>query len=61
MLVRLVIARLCDSKKDMWSFWRLLGDMGYMIRGLVEGGFDSLMTMLLGVSCSWTGSGRSFG
>ena len=32
-VVRVVIARLCVSKV-IWSFWRLAGCMGYVIRGL---------------------------
>ena len=51
-LVRLVIARLCDSNKVMWSLWRLLGGMGYVIHGFIEGGLVFFMTMILEVSWS---------
>lgn len=54
--VRFAIARLCSSTKVVWSFWRLVRSMGYMIRGLLVGGYDVLlMIMLVGASCSWTG------
>ena len=53
--VRFSIAKFCLARKVVCRFWRLLGGMGYVIRGLVMGVVVYLMTTVLGASCSWTG------
>jgi uncharacterized membrane protein YjjB (DUF3815 family) len=59
-VVSVVIARLCVSKKVVWSCCRLAGCMGYVIRGLLVWEFGSLMTMLFGGRFSWTGQWSEF-
>jgi hypothetical protein len=54
-VVSVAIVRLCVSMKIVWSFCKLAGWMGYVIRGLLVWGCGSLMTMLFGWRFSWTG------
>ena len=49
------IAWFCFSRKVVCRFWMFLGGIGYVIRGRPKGVVVSLMTMLLGANCSWTG------
>ena len=53
--MRFIIARFCSSRNVVCKFCRLVGGIGYVILGLLGGFCVSLMTMLLGGSCSWTG------
>ena len=53
--MRFSISRFCLSRKMVCRFCKLLGDMGYMSRGVYVGVVVILTTMVFGVSCSWTG------
>ena len=53
--MRFSIARFCLSMKVVCKFWRLLGGIGYVIRGVFVGVVVSFMTTVLGASCSITG------
>ena len=58
--MRFSIAKFCLSRKVVCRFWRLLGGIGYVIRGVVMGVVISLMTTVLGASCSSTGEWSEF-
>ena len=49
------IARFYLSRNVVCRFWRFWGGIEYIIRGVNVGVDVSLMTMVLGVNCSWTG------
>ena len=53
--LRLSIARFCFSRNVVYRFLRFLGGVGYIIQGVLMVVVVSLMTMMLGVSCNWTG------
>ena len=53
--LRLSIARFCFSRNVVCRFLRFLGGVGYVIQGVLMVVVVSLMTMMLGVSCNWTG------
>ena len=53
--VRVSIARFCLSRNIVCRFWRLLGGIGYVILGIFVAVVVSLMTIVLGASCSITG------
>lgn len=53
--MRFAISKFCFSMKVVCRFWRLLGDIGYVIRGVFVGVMVSLMIIVLGASCSRTG------
>ena len=53
--MRFSIAKFYLARKVVCRFWRLLGGIGYVIRGLFMGVMVSLMTTVLEASCSWTG------
>ena len=53
--VRFSIAIFYFPIKVVCMFWSLLRGIGYVIRGVFMGVVVSLMTIVLGASCSWTG------
>ena len=53
--MRFAIVKFCFSRKVVCRFWRLLEGMRYVMRGRFVGVMWSLMTMLFGLSWSWTG------
>lgn len=48
--MRFSIVKFCFSRKVICRVWRLLGGMGYVIRGWLVGILWSLMIMLFGFS-----------
>ena len=58
--MRFSIARFCLARNVVCRFWRLLGGIGYVIRGVIVGVVDSLMATMLGVNCRRTGLWSEF-
>ena len=58
--VRFFIAKFCLARNVVCRFWRLLGGMGYMIRGLFMGVVVSWMTTVLGLVVVGPGSDPNF-